>query len=184
MTAIGAQHSVVAVFAERGSAEAAIDHLWHEGFPKERIGLAAPGERFRQASTATEAVEEAGADGAVMGAIQGTTAGALAGALVAATIPGIGPILGGGILASIAMGTATGAAAGAALGGFAGPFVAMGLSEEDAHRYESQFRAGRTIVVVQPSEAEDPERAVMLLRSHNPIQIDTRARINEGAGQA
>lgn len=157
---------VVAIFSDRSRAEMAIDDLWHEGFQKDQIGLAAPGEDLQKATTATGPIEETAATGAVAGAATGAALGALAGALVVAPLPGIGPILAGGLLTGIVGGAATGAA----LGTFAGPFVAMGLSKEDTFRYESAFRAGRSIVVVRTPDRQ--EEAYMILRSHGPVEID------------
>lgn len=160
------QHPVIAIFANRGQAEAAIDELWHEGFAKEQVGVAAPGERLREATTATETMEENAAEGAAKGAAAGSAAGALAGAAAAATIPGFGAVIAGGLLAGIGIG----AAAGAALGGFAGPFVAMGISRDKAIDYEKELRTGRTVVVVKARDREDD--ALKVLRSHGAIRVE------------
>jgi hypothetical protein len=156
---------LVAIFADRGKAEAAVDELWHAGFGKESIGLAARGEPLHQATTAGEPVEEAAAEGAVVGAASGTILGAAAGAAAVATLPGLGPILAGGTL----MGIVVGAAAGAAIGSFAGPFIAMGLSEKAVAHYETQFQAGRCILVVKPGRRL-PE-ATMILKKHGPLEL-------------
>ncbi len=121
---------VVAIFANRGMADSAIDALLHAGFLKSEIGLASPGEHLHEADTATEQLEERAAHGASTGAVTGGVLGAFAGMIAVATIPGFGPVLLGGLL----LGSLGGAAAGAALGTFAGPFVAMGLKEKDAQR--------------------------------------------------
>jgi len=160
---------VVAVYATRVQAEGAIDELWHAGFPKEQIGLATHGQPFRQGTTATEEAEETAADGAVTGAVTGSALGALTGALATFVIPGVGPVIGGGLL----LGIATGAAAGAALGSFAGPFVAMGLSEDLVQRYEADFRAGRSVVLVR---TDKPEEALTILNSRGPTYVDIAGR--------
>jgi hypothetical protein len=157
--------SLVAVYRTRGQAEAAIDQLWHAGFEKEHVGIMIPGEGVQQASTESEQTEETGANGAVAGAVAGTVAGTVAGALAMLLIPGLGPILTGGAL----MGVVAGAATGAAAGSFAGPFLAMGFSDEDVHRYQTDLRSGRTIVVVQVDGNRD--RAIMILRSHDPVDL-------------
>jgi hypothetical protein len=157
---------VVAIFPDLGMAEAAVDELWHAGFQKEQIGLAARGEILHQANTASEATEEKAVEGASVGAFAGTAFGAVAGVLAVAFVPGLGPIVAGGLL----WGLVGGAAAGAALGTFAGPFIAMGVSEQDAHRYETEFRAGRTIVVVRTEDRQ--EDAWTILRNHNPVQAE------------
>lgn len=157
--------SLVAVYRTRGQAEAAIDQLWHAGFAKDQVGILIPGEGVHQATTETEHTEDVGAQGAVTGAAAGTIVGTVAGALAMVLIPGLGPVLTGGILMGIIAGAATGAAAGS----FAGPFLAMGFSEEDVHRYQTDLRSGRTVVVVQADGNRD--RAVMILRSHDPVDL-------------
>jgi hypothetical protein len=158
--------TIVAVFPHRGEAEAAIDQLWHAGFAKDDIGMALPGEDFRQATTPTGPTEERAATGAAAGAAVGTALGAVAGTVAMVTLPGLGAILVGGAL----MGIATGAAAGAALGTFAGPFVALGISKEAAHRYEKAFRDGRSVVVVRARR--QPDTAVVILKSHGPASLE------------
>lgn len=167
MTTTIATASVVSVYRTRGQAEAAIDQLWHAGFSKEQVGIMIPGEGEHQATTATEHTEESGATGAVAGAVAGTAVGTIAGALAMILIPGLGPVLTGGAL----MGVIAGAATGAAVGSFAGPFLAMGFTEEDVHRYQTDLRSGRTIVVVHADSDHDRDRAVMILRSHDPVDM-------------
>ncbi len=159
--------SVVAVYRTRGQAEAAIDQLWHAGFTKDQVGIMIPGEGIKEPVTEIEQHEENHANGAVAGAVTGTAVGTIAGALAMVLIPGLGPILTGGVL----MGVIAGAATGAAVGSFAGPFLAMGFSEEDVHRYQTDLRSGRTVVVVQTDGKQD--RAIMILRSHDPVDLHT-----------
>jgi uncharacterized membrane protein len=159
--------SVVAVYRTHGQAEAAIDQLWHAGFAKDQVGIMIPGEGLHQATTESEQTEDTAAQGAVSGAVTGTALGTVAGALAMVLIPGLGPVLTGGAL----MGVVAGAAAGAAAGSLAGPFLAMGFSEEDVHRYQTDLRSGRTVVVVQVDGKQD--RAIMILRSHDPVDLHT-----------
>ncbi len=158
---------VTAVFADRGQAESAIDNLWHAGFRHDQIGILMPGGQVMEATTATEKTEENAAEGAVTGAAAGGALGAVVGATAAAVIPGVGPVLAGGILTGLVLGGAAGAAAGSYLG----PFLAMGFSKTDAQRYQSELKAGRTIVTVK---AEDRAAdAVTILRSHGGRTADT-----------
>jgi hypothetical protein len=158
---------VTAVFDDRGKAESAIDNLWHAGFRHDQIGILTPGGSVAEATTATEKTEENAAEGAVTGAAAGGAIGAVAGALATALIPGVGPVLAGGILTGLVLGGAAGAAAGSYLG----PFVALGFSEDEAQQYQSELKAGRTIVTVR---AEDRAAdAVTILRSHGGRTADT-----------
>jgi hypothetical protein len=156
---------VIAVFPNRGMADAAIDELWHAGFGKDEIGVASPGEPLHEATTAPGRQEDRVGRAAGTGALTGGVVGALAGAVAALTIPGFGPILVGGMLLSMF----GGAAAGAALGTFAGPFVAMGLSEDEARHYECEFRAGRTIVAVRAPDRDD--EAASILHNHGAVSV-------------
>lgn len=158
---------VTAVFDHRGQAESAIHNLWHAGFRHDQVGILTPGGQVTEATTATEEIEENAAGGAVTGAAAGGTIGAVAGALATAFIPGVGPVLAGGILTGLVLGGAAGAAAGSYLG----PFVALGLSKEEAEHYQSELKVGRTIVTVR---AEDRAAdAVTILRSHGGRTADT-----------
>jgi hypothetical protein len=143
---------VVGGFAGRGQAEAAIDELLHAGFRHDQLGLAAPGGPMTEATTPTEKREQKAAGGAVSGAVAGGVAGAVGGALATAVFPAAGIVIAGTYLAGILAGTVGGAAAGAALGSYFGPFVAMGMTEEEAGRYTSALKEDRTIVVVKPEE--------------------------------
>ena len=60
-------------------------------------------------------------------------------------LPAIGPVIAGGLLASILASAATAAAA----GGLAGALIGMGIPEEEARHYESELKAGRTVVTVR-----------------------------------
>lgn len=163
--------AVAAVFSNRDHAEGAVDELWHNGFAKEDIGLAAPGHEMAVATTQTEGQEEAAADGAATGAIAGGAIGAVAGFAVS-LIPGIGPVAAFGLL--LGLGT------GAAVGAFAGPFVALGFSHRSARQYESELRNGRCVLVVRTT---DPQKAAMILREHGPVSIEVSGPQREGTDE-
>jgi hypothetical protein len=140
--------TIAASFLTRGRAEAAIDELWHSGFAREDIGIAGPNEPLRKAQTSGGALEESGGQGAAFGAATGGVAGAVVGGLVAALVPGIGMVLTGGLLAEVILA----AAAGAAAGSYLGPFVALGMSNDEAKHFSRDLKAGRTIVVVKADQ--------------------------------
>jgi hypothetical protein len=148
---------VAASFETSGHAEAALDELWHSGFSREQIGMAAPGHAVEQAETPAGKLEETAAEGAVVGATAGGAIGALAGVLVTTLIPGIGPVLTGGALAGVGLGTAAGAAAGTYLG----PFLALGLTKQQSKDCGTHLQAGRTIVLVNAPERSTEAREIM-----------------------
>jgi hypothetical protein len=144
------QLTVVGVFPDRLTAEAAVHELRAAGFDPDDIGFAM---RDTVAPEDAEAIEEmdTGAragEGAVTGLVTGGVVGGLAAAAVSLLVPGVGPVIGGGILATVL----GGAAAGAAAGGLLGALVGLGVSEEDARYYEGEFHAGRAIVTVKAGE--------------------------------
>jgi hypothetical protein len=163
--------TLVAVYPSRSQAEAAVSELWHLGFAKDQIGIAAPGEKLHRATTATEPLEEGAASGALVGAVAGSALGAAAGAVAMVAFPWLGAILIGGNLTGIA----AGAAAGAALGTYAGPFVAMGLSEKTAKHYGEHLRAGRSVVVVMAGHRR--EEAAAVLKTHDPLYFNDLAEV-------
>lgn len=140
--------TVVATFDDYAHAKVVIDKLWHAGFAHDHVGIVGPGHEVKEARTPEGEAEHTAAKGAATGAVAGGTVGAVAGALMTGLIPGAGPFIAGGLLG----GLLTGAAFGAAGGTFLGPFVALGLTEEDARLYESRFKAGKTIVAVRAGD--------------------------------
>lgn len=83
------------------------------------------------------------------GAFTGGIVGGVLGAAVALLIPVLGPAFAGGILVTVFS-----AALGAVTGGFLGVFAALGVPEEQAHHYEQEFKAGRTIITVKTEERQ------------------------------
>ncbi len=152
---------VVALFAERDDAERAIRELQDAGFPRTGIGVAT-----RERDGEGELIHGTGtlaAEGATTGAVSGGVLGGLVGLLVgvgALVIPGVGPVIAGGMLAS-ALGVAGAtAAAGAGIGAATdvvfGALVGLGVPAEEAEHFERGFRAGGTLLSVDPgSRAAD-----------------------------
>lgn len=97
------------------------------------------------------------------GAVTGGIVGGVLGAAAVLLLPVIGPIFAGGILIT-ALG---GAALGAVTGGLLGAFVHMGVPEEQAHRYENEFKAGRTIVTVKTDDHQ--QEALDILYNNGAI---------------
>jgi len=164
--ALTGQPSVFGIFEDKGKAESAIHELWHFlGLSHDHVGIVTRQGTIKEAHTPTGALEANAADGAVTGAITGTAVGAIAGAVAVGLIPGIGPVVAGGMLAGIL----GGAAAGAAIGTYAGPFIALGVSEDQARRYEHELKAGRTIVAVN---ADRHDEVVDILHHHGGTVLD------------
>jgi hypothetical protein len=150
--------TVVGLFGQRASAEAAIRDLQAEGFPQDRIGVAMQ-ERVEQGDL-LEGVGGHAAEGAAKGAVSGGLLGGLLGLLGSLLIPGVGPVVVGGVLGS----TLAGAGIGAAAGGLLGVLVALGVPEEDARHFDGGLRSGGVLVTVDAG-ARTPE-ALRILERH------------------
>ncbi|GAC1384158.1 MAG: hypothetical protein NVS4B7_13270 [Ktedonobacteraceae bacterium] len=93
------------------------------------------------------------------GAVTGGIVGGVLGVTAALLIPVLGPAFAGGMLVA-----AFSAALGAVTGGFLGAFVALGVPEEAARHYESEFKAGRTIMTVKTDDRQ--QEVLNILHRH------------------
>lgn len=162
--------TVVGVFEDQSAAQKAVAELRRAGFAEDHIGVV---RRDTQGAAARQDIETGDATsnvgtGAATGAIAGAGVGALwALGIVTLGLPAVGPVVAGGILASIL----ASAAGTAVAGGIVGALVGLGIPEEQAQAYESEFHAGRTIVTVQTAdryrEVED------LLHNHGAFNVHT-----------
>jgi uncharacterized protein (TIGR02271 family) len=154
------RNSVVGVFENHAQAQRAVDDLRRAGFREDQIGVATQ-DRSRTATDETPAEGGNAGTGAVTGALAGAGLGAAWGiGIVAGLLPAIGPVIAGGTLAAILASAGLGAAA----AGVAGLLIGMGIPEEEANYYESEFQAGRTIVTVKAENRYD--EAATIIRRH------------------
>lgn len=161
--------TAVGVFEDRSKAQQAVNELRRMGFREEDIGVATRhGETTAGATNVTDTGSKA-ATGAAAGAVTGASIGALWGiGIVAGVLPVIGPAIAGGALAAIL----SSAAAGAAAAGIVGALIGLGVPEDEARYYESEFKAGRTIVTVKSDTRYD--EAVAVLRKFGAYDISNR----------
>lgn len=147
---------VIGVFHDRAQAEQALEDLRQAGFREDQIGFL-----MREGNTLIEDVPtEQPESGSTASAIAGGVVGGVAGAAAAALIPGVGSAVAGGILLS-----AGGAVLGAATGKFISTLVHLGVPEEQAHTYDQEVQAGRSIVIVQADER--PLEAFQILKRNS-----------------
>ena len=157
--------NVVCAFEDRQQAVRAIDALRRAGFREDQIGIAG-----REGVTSRESQAE---EGALTGAVAGAGVGGLwAIGIAAGLLPAVGPVIAGGLLASIL----ASAAGTAAVGGLVGALIGMGLSEDEATFYDTEFRAGRTIVTVKAGDRFD--EAATLLRTYAGYDMSTDSRFD------
>jgi len=89
------------------------------------------------------------AEGATVGAVWGGLVG-----LAALLIPGVGPFIAFGALGAALTGVVTGAV----VGGIAAALIDFsGIPENEAHGYEQQIRAGKTLVAVKARDEDAGE---------------------------
>lgn len=154
---------VVGSFAERATAEEAVNRLREAGYDRDQIGFATQDDEGK-----TVLVEEHGnasGAGALGGAITGAAAGGTLAWLGLAAIPAIGPFLAAG-----AIGTALiGAGAGAVTGGVLGGLLGLGIPRHKAEYHQQQLSEGRSLVTVRTAE---PEVAGRLLDDAGAVEVD------------
>jgi len=171
--------TVVGVFSTRNQAESAINELYRSGFTEQQVGYAVRDAGGNQqghiAHDGTHAGTHAGQN-AVGGAVSGGVIGGLIGAASSLLIPGFGPAIAGGILAA----TLGGAAIGAAAGGLIGALTEMGIPEEEASYYQSEFEAGHFIVTVTAPGQQ--RQALEILRRNGAYDASTQQGYQDRAG--
>jgi uncharacterized protein (TIGR02271 family) len=135
--------ATVGVFHNRADAQACVNDLKGAGFRDDEIGMVT---RHEGDADVTDGDGNKAGEGAAIGVATGAGVGALwALGIAAGLLPAIGPVIAGGMFASIL----ASAAGGAAVGGLVGALVGLGVPEEEAEYYESEVKAGRTIVTVK-----------------------------------
>jgi hypothetical protein len=131
--------TIVGVFESPAAAQRAVSELRSAGFTDSQIGVISHNKDG-------DLADNKAAEGAATGLAAGAGVGALWGlAILSGLLPGIGPAIAGGTLGILL----SSAAAGAAAAGLAGALIGMGISDDDAKYYDSEFRAGRTLVTVR-----------------------------------
>jgi uncharacterized protein (TIGR02271 family) len=167
--------TVVGVFRNSDDARSAIQALKEAGFREDEIGLASSRqEGFRDATNENldadlEADDTYAASGAATGLAAGAGMGALWGlGILAGVLPAIGPAIAGGTLAAIL----SSAAAGAAAAGIAGALIGMGIPKDEAEFYESEVKAGRTVVSVNAGSRRS--EAIAILQRFGGYDMSTR----------
>jgi hypothetical protein len=166
--------AIVGVFDDRMAAEQAVDRLHQAGFHEDQIGFALRGANEVAGGMITDTVGTKDGKGAVTGAVTGGMLGGVLAAAASLLIPGVGPVVAGGVLAAFF----GGAIAGTAVGGIFGALTGLGISEDEAKLYETEFQSGKAIVAVRP-RGRWQEAADVLVRNggqhvhaemHSPVQ--------------
>jgi len=162
--------AVVGIFDDYRQADEAIGELRRAGFRDDEIGILSRTTVTSETGIVNDPThsrwEEGAGIGAAAGAITGTGLGL---AVAAGLIPGVGPVIVGGALAAML----ASAGAGAAVGTVLGALIGLGIPEEESQFYESEFKAGRTLVTVRAGSRN--EQAWQILRRHGAHEPATAA---------
>ncbi len=160
-----ARNEIVAgVFDDARQAETAIADLYRAGFPIDRIDMVTRSQGETE-GTPDFALQKNATEGTVAGGAIGAAVGALAAAAATLVFPGFAVVLGAGLLTTVLGGAALGAAGGSLLG----TFVALEMSEDDAHYYARAVqKEGRTVVLVQTPDHRDEARAILTRNGGHP----------------
>lgn len=161
--------TVLALFKERGDAEAAIRALREAHFDSARLSIAGPGE------ARVPRYGVAAFKGVLAGAVGCGIVGALIGVVSAGLIPVLPALLPGGWFVPLMLGLA-----GAGTGAVAGLLMSQSMTERGAYYYDDEVRAGRTLVIVHAEPAMVDEARRILLRAGAfdaaPIEAPMRKR--------
>lgn len=147
--------TIIGIFGDKKQAEATINELKNQGFHPEDISIIMRHDGKVEKKTG---VDTNIAGGALRGAETGVVVGGLAGILAGTVVPGLRSLLIGGPigtvlgLTGVVATTVSGMATGAVAGGLIGALIKLGLSREDAKRYEKHIREGSILVAVPTTD--------------------------------
>jgi uncharacterized membrane protein len=167
--------TIFSAFADRGSAEEAINELKDAGIQTEQMSVVTRTVEETKAIEGATGVGEAAVKGAVTGGVLGAIAGLLIGASVI-TLPGIGGIaIAGPIAAALgisttAASTIAGAATGTIGGGLIASLIGLGIPEDVAKAYEQTIRDEGVVLGIKVDE-EDRSRVVDILTQNKATYI-------------
>jgi len=169
--------TVVAAFPSRAEAQKAVAELRRAGFRDDQIGVITQ-KHDETAPVAETASGSKAATGAAVGAATGGGVGALwALGIVAGLFPPLGVVAGGTLMAVLAS-----AGAGAAVASVAGALIGLGIPEEEAHYFEGEVKAGRTLLTVKADGRYD--EAVAILRRFGGYDMSTPTAATASAATA
>ena len=181
VTSVVDRMMTLGLFARYEDAARAIDDLLVAGFNFADISVASKENKEIRtlAEKGSDAPQERAGQGAGTGAVAGGLIGLVAGASAIA-IPGLGPLL---VAGPMAAGAAAGAGIGALTGGVIGYLSGLGLSREQAERYEKGMRAGDLLLSVS-SPPEESDTAEQILKACGGREVRSVSYEDEGAGDA
>lgn len=167
---------VTGLFRDKESAEQAYRSASQSGYTNNEINVVMSEEtreRYygKNATLETEVGNKA-AEGAAIGGAVGSTLGAIAAAIAAVgttlVLPGLGLVVAGPLAAAIA-----GAGAGGVTAGVVGALIGWGIPEDRLEEYEAGLEDGGILIGVNPRSDDDARRFESEWRAGNATQINT-----------
>jgi len=151
--------TAIALFDDRIQAGRAIAQLKSAGFTEKHIGVTSRGDDETDRGVGDGHKETHAKEGAIAGVATGAGVGALWGlGILAGVLPAIGPAIAGGTLVALL----SSAAAGAATAGVAGALIGLGIPEDEANYYETEFKAGRPLVTGDAGDRVAAAQAILV----------------------
>jgi uncharacterized membrane protein len=140
-------NTIIGMFDDPTTARHAVETLRDSPLPLEDISMIAQNADGK--ITTGESGDVSAGEGAAVGAVWGGLVG-----LASLLIPGVGPLIALGALGA----ALTGAVTGAVVGGIAAALIDFsGIPADEAHGYEQQIRAGKTLVAVKARDEDTSE---------------------------
>lgn len=154
-------HSVIGVYERHSEAETAIRALQRGGFDIKRLSIIGKGYQSEEHAvgfyTTGDRMKTWGGIGAAWGGLWGLLMGS-----AFFFVPGIGPVAVAGSLAAALVGALEGAAVVGGLSAVGAGLVGLGLSKDQAIKYERDLKADRYLLFVRGTQAEvDAARALL-----------------------
>jgi len=165
----------VGIFADRGTARAALEKLRRAGFANDAFVLLTREESREQSldrleGLPTEDAEQPGmgkAIGGIAGGAVGLAGGSIVGSLL---LPGVGTILAIGLGAGVfGLG---GAVAGSAAGDLFERMLTQGLPKDEMFLYEDALEQGKSLLIVSSAREDEIERARGLMEQEGAESVD------------
>jgi uncharacterized membrane protein len=163
-------NSVIAVYPDHPSAEAAVKELQKSGFDMKKLSIVGrdyhTDEHVIGYYNTGDRVKAWGKTGAFWGAMWGLLFGS-----AVFLIPGIGPLFIAGPLISSIVGALEGAVVVGGLSALGAGLVSMGISKDSVVRYETALKTGKFVLIVHGT-ADEAARAKEILGHGKPESLD------------
>lgn len=166
-------NSVVAVFGDHRTADAALRKLMAAGFGMKSLSIVGKGYHTEEKVVGFYNIGDRMKFWGVRGAFWGGLWGLFLGGLFV-TVPAVGPVVVLGHLAAIAISAVESAAIVGGLSVIGAAYANMGIPDDSIIRYETAVKADGFLVMAHGT-TEEVERAKAILGAANPSRLDVHA---------